>query len=175
MEFVQRSASQAGVRGAAASRDWRRRERGKHELSFLASFPPLLLTEPLRIVLNYPPRSRREFRRVAPSPSFLSLPCCADNSSFCILAFVSLHSPPCRRLSTRYVFPFYSSPPAPLPHTCPDHPKKVIPANSRAPLWVDQDSPQEECQEGNSVLFDGVRCQRNWYASTMDLLWPIGN
>lgn len=32
------------------------------------------------------------------------------------------------------------------------------------PRWVDQDSPQEECQEGNPVLFDGVRCQRNRYA-----------
>jgi hypothetical protein len=34
-----------------------------------------------------------------------------------------------------------------------------------SPLWADEDPSQEECQEGYSVLCDGLRCQRNGYES----------
>lgn len=47
----------------------------------LSSHLPPLLTEPLRIVLNYPPRSRRESQESCTFTLFLSLPCCAGNSS----------------------------------------------------------------------------------------------
>ena len=34
-------------------------------------------------------------------------------------------------------------------------------ANSH--FFTDQDQAQEECQEGYSILLDGVRRLRNWY------------